>query len=341
MGIIRYLIVDQYGSMVAKHSERIRVVKGKERLAEAPLLHLEAILVTTNGVAISSDAIRECTERGIPIYFLSGRGKPYASIYSQALTGTIATRRAQLMAYNDGRGVVLAKQFVSGKLRNQANLLRYMAKYRKEREPEIFEAIQILVPDILGLEAEIESVEGESVDAVRERLLNIEGRAAQHYWAGIQILLKANLDWPGRRTRGASDPFNMTLNYAYGVLYGQIERALVLAGLDPYAGFLHADRPGKPSLSLDLIEEFRQQVVDRTMVGMVNKGVKIELDESKHLTMEFRRRIAEAVLGRLESRVPYEGKRFSLQSVIQSQARHMATFLRGERDGYEPFVGSW
>jgi CRISPR-associated protein Cas1 len=72
-------------------------------------------------------------------------------------------------------------------------------------------------------------------------------------------------DWPGREGRGAQDPLNSLLNYGYGILYGQVEQAIILAGLDPYAGFLHADRPGKPSLTLDLIEEFRQVAIDRVV----------------------------------------------------------------------------
>ncbi|MER3513307.1 MAG: CRISPR-associated endonuclease Cas1, partial [Chloroflexota bacterium] len=81
-------------------------------------------------------------------------------------------------------------------------------------------------------------------------------------------------------------------NYGYGILYGQVERALVLAGLDPYAGFIHVDRPGKPSLVLDLIEEFRQAVVDRTVLGLVNKGVALEQDEEGRLTEGTRRMLA-------------------------------------------------
>ena len=115
--------------------------------------------------------------------------------------------------------------------------------------------------------------------------------------------------WPGRETRGATDRFNSALNYGYGILYAKVEQALVLAGLDPYGGFLHADRPGKPSLVLDLIEEFRQTVVDRTIIGMVNKHVAIEQDENDRLTETTRKKIAEKVLERLESSEMYEKKR--------------------------------
>jgi len=343
MAIVRHLILAEHGTHLGKHSERLQVtrIKSNEVVEEAPLLHLEAVVIASRGVSLSADAVRECAERGIPIHFLSGTGVPYASLYSAGLTGTVATRRAQLEAYRDWRGVTVARTFVQGKLQNQVNLLRYMAKYRKEREPEVYEGVQQGIVLIQGFAATVEQVDGRCVDEVREALLGLEGQAAQVYWEMVRLLLKRDLDWPGRQTRGAGDIFNQALNYGYGVLYGQVERALVLAGLDPYAGFLHADRPGKPSLVLDLIEEFRQQAVDRTLIGMVNKGVKLAQEEKGGLALETRRLIAERVLERLESPVHYEGQRMVLRNVLQSQARHLATFLRGEREEYAPFVGEW
>src|SRR5690606_4802560 len=98
---------------------------------------------------------------------------------------------------------------------------------------------------------------------------------------------------------------------------GHCERCLVLAGLDPYAGFLHADRPGKPSLTLDFIEEFRQPVVDRTVIGMANKKVSFEQDEYGQLTQETRRTLAAKIHERLESTHAYEGKRHPLRAIMQ------------------------
>ncbi len=149
------------------------------------------------------------------------------------------------------------------------------------------------------------------------------------------------MQWPGRETRGAIDPFNSLLNYGYGILYSQVEQALTLAGLDPYGGFLHADRPGKPSLVLDLIEEFRQPVVDRTIIGMVNKRVAIEQDEAGRLGEATRTKIAEKIQERMESTEMYEKKRQTLRSILQNQARHLACFLREEREQYEPFIAGW
>lgn len=346
MPIVQHLIVEEFGAFIGKHSERLIVTKGEEQLAVAPLLHLESVLITGNGVSISADAVKECAERGIPIHFVSGTGNPYASLYSAGLTGTILTRRAQLEAYHTRRGLLVALGCARGKIQNQANLLKYVAKYRKETAPDLFEWLRARAEQIethvRALDRLEETSEAQAtIEQYRNEMMGIEGSAAQVYWDALTRVVPAELGWTGREGRGARDPFNSALNYGYGILYTQIERAVVLAGLDPYAGFAHVDRPGKPSLTLDLIEEFRQPIVDRTMLGLVNKGVKIEQDDKGYLTEDTRKMLAEKVLNRLETPEMYEKKNVPLRIIIQSQARHLATFLRGEREAYRAFVMAW
>ena len=350
MPIVQNLIVEEYGAFVSKHSERLIVSKGDEKLIQAPLLHLETVLIASNGVAISSDAVKECAERGIPIHFVSGSGNAYASMYSSGLTGTVLTRRAQLEAFNTVRGLLLAIAFAQGKLMNQQNFLKYMSKYRKESAPAIFEILRAAAEKIWETVSDLEQMktlpevlsgERATIDDWRFELLGMEGRAAQTYWDALKAALPMEYGWQGREGRGAKDPINSALNYAYGILYSQIERALVLAGLDPYAGFAHVDRPGKPSLKFDAIEEFRAPIVDRTIFGLANKGVKFEQDEHGYLTEPTRRMIAEKFFERMESTETYEKKSFPLRLIVQMQARHIATYLRGERDEYAPFQMSW
>jgi CRISPR-associated protein Cas1 len=341
MPIIQHLIVDQFGAFIGKHSGRLRVTKDKETLAEAPLLHLEQVLVTGEGIGLSADTIRACCTAGIPIYFVDSRGRPYASLYAAGLTGTVLTRREQLLAYADRRGLELALAFARGKITNQAGFLRYAAKYRQETDPELYQELRSHADQVQEHAEELCRLKGNTVDEVRGELLSVEGRAAQRYWDALKQVLPEQYGWPGRRGRGARDQVNAALNYGYGILYGQIERALVLAGLDPYGGFIHTDRPGKPSLVFDLIEEFRQVVIDRTVVGMATKGMKLELDEKGMLVEKSRREIAEKVLERLEAAERYERKRQPLRVIIQDQARHVATFVRGDRAAYEPFIARW
>ena len=335
------LIVEGKGTFLSKHQGRIRVMQAREMVREVPLIHLKQIIIVDSGVAISSVVIQMCSLEGIPIHFLDSRGVALASLYSAGLTGTVLTRRAQLLAYTTQAGVALAKAFITGKLENQANLLRYMAKYQKEHDPALHQEMMLVAVEMRDFVAELALLQAEQIEEIRERLLSVEGRAAQRYWAVVARLLPPELNWPGRETRGALDAFNSALNYGYGILYSQVERALTLAGLDPYGGFLHADRPGKPSLVLDLIEEFRQCIVDRTIIALVHKRVTLEQDSEQRLVETTRRKIAEKVLERLESSELYEKKRQSLRSILQSQARHLALSVRGERTCYEPFISGW
>ncbi|HLL80324.1 MAG TPA: CRISPR-associated endonuclease Cas1 [Ktedonobacteraceae bacterium] len=335
------LIVEGPGTFLGKHQGRLRVTKEKKTVSEVPLIHLEQVVIVDSGVAISSDVIRVCSEEGIPIYFLDRLGNAVASLYAAGLTGTVLTRRAQLLAYEGALGVMVAKAFVTGKLENQANLLRYMAKYRKETDAELFKEMMLVAVEMRDYLYELEQLNGGKVEDMREQILSVEGRAAQKYWQTIGRIIPDELAWPGRETRGAQDRFNSALNYGYGILYHEVERALTLAGLDAYGGFLHADRPGKPSLVLDMIEEFRQAVVDRTVIGLVNKRFALDQDEDDRLSETTRHKLSEKIRERMESSEVYEKKRQALRFILQSQARHLALFLRGERAQYEPFVAGW
>lgn len=337
-----HLIVEQRGCFVSKHQGRLRVEKDKQRLDEVPIMHLEQLLIVSNGVGLSSDVVRACCEEGIPIHFLNGHaGDDYGTLFASGLTGMALTKRAQLRAYEDDRGLALAKAFVSGKILSQANMLRYAAKYRKETAAELYQALQLAAIEVLDPLPTIGRIAGVISEATRAALMGSEGQAAARYWQAVAQIIPAELEWPGRATQGARDPFNQALNYAYAVLRSQVRVALLLAGLEPNAGFLHADRPGKPSLTLDLIEEFRQAVVDRTLIGQVNRGFVIAQDDEGRLDAPTRKRIAEKVLERMESTEAYEGKRQPLRHILQCQARHIATFVRGERPEYTPFIMGW
>ena len=335
------LIVEGKGAFIGKHQGRIRVYREQKVTREATLLHLRQIVIVDSGVSISSDVVQACSEQGIAIHFLGRNGKNTAGLYAAGLVGTVLTRRAQLQAYTGQQGVTLGKAFVQGKLENQLNLLRYFGKSREEQK-ELSNAIGLVVGDLRDAQDDLARLSGERIDEVREQVLSIEGRAAQKYWGIVKGVLPAHIAWPGRETRGAKDLFNAMLNYGYGVLYAQVEQAIILAGLDPYGGFLHADRPGKPSLVLDLIEEFRQCIVDRTLVGSLNKHVLFKQGDDGLLTQETRTKIAERVLERLDGSAElYEGKRQILRFILQSQARHLASFMRGDREQYTPFVAGW
>ena len=337
------LLVDQPGTFLGRHSERLTLSVKGQLVAEQPLLGLEHVLIVGAGVSLSADAVRACAERGVPISFVSRSGAPYAKLIAPELTGTVQTRRQQLLAYGDVRGVALVKAFARGKLLNQAALLKYMAKYRQRTDATVFDTAREAAYRLEYLVTRIEELPGKTVDDVRLEVMNLEAKGARHYWEAARALvaLPPGVEWLGRETRGAMDLVNQCLNYGYGILYAQVERAVLLAGLDPYAGFLHEDRPGKPSLVLDLVEEFRAYAVDRCVFALLNQRVPLRQDVHGHLDEPTRTSLAKRVNERLEAEEHHEGRRRRLRTIIQSQARRICTYVRGEAPAYIPWLGRW
>ena len=304
-----------------------------------PLSRLRSVTVSGRGVTISSDLIGALIERGVGLSFLTRRGAPVAQLSAPGLGGTVQTRRSQLAAYHTALGVQLAVAFVRGKLRNQRHQLQYSGKYLKANDAERFARLEKKIAAIKNLGRQLVDFQGEDLDTVRDKLMGFEGTGARMYWEGVSIILEGHVEFPGRVTRGAIDPINSALNYGYGILYAQVSAAVVNAGLELYAGFLHVDRAGKPALVLDLVEEFRAPVVDRSILAIVNQGTRIDVDEYG-LTGATRRLVADRVLERLKTPVPYEGKHWPLSAIIQNQARHLAVAVRGER-AYQSFASRW
>lgn len=330
------VFVEGFGVSVSKKSERLVVKKKGEVVFERPFFDVERVIVATEGATVSSAAVHECVKAGIPIEFISYSGVPYASLVSPHLGGTVKTRRAQLLAYDDARGLMLGKAFAVGKLKSCANNLKYYAKYRKGTDRAVYEHLYERVDKMEELARQVNAVEGACVDEARGVLLSTEGRGAALYWEGVRKIVP---DFSGREGRGATDLVNSLLNYAYGILYNRVLSAATRAGLDPFAGYVHTDRPGKPSLVLDLIEEFRGPAADRAVLGMLGTGFKVGMD-GEWLDEKTRKLVAGKVRERLAVRVKHRGRNHTLENVIHIQARSVASFVR---DGvlYKPFVGGW
>jgi CRISP-associated protein Cas1 len=311
----------------------------KPEQVELPLFEVSEIVIASSGVSISVDLVAECCERGIHLSFLTSGGRPFAMLTSPMLSATVLTRREQMVAYGDRRGIELGKAFVRGKLGNQAALLKYFGKYLKTADPPTFEEVAAAAQGIETRRREVDAVAGERIDDGRPVLLALEGGAGRQYWTGVRALLDGHALFEAREHRGAPDAVNSALNYGYGILYMQVWGAIMNAGLEPFAGFLHVDRPGKPSLVLDLIEEFRQPIVDRAVIASLTKGLTLETREGL-LTEESRRAVAGAVLERLESEAGFRGRRHRLKSIIQIQARNLASCLRSG-EAYRAFAFKW
>jgi len=333
------LIVSGYGAFMGKVSERLTVKKGKKIIYEFPFFRLSEVTVASKGVTLSTNLIMELCQRGIQINFLHGTGKPYAKIVAPALTATVHARREQILALNDERSVKFCRLVVEAKMGNQMKLLKYFGKYLKTSDLERFQKVDSIAKNLASLRKKAKAVEGKDIQEIRGTLMGLEGTAGRLYWEGVKEIISQRAEFMGRVHRGATDTVNALLNYGYGILYTQVWGAVITAGLEPFVGFLHVDRPGKPSLVLDLVEEFRQPVVDRTVIANVNMGQKSRM-EGGLLDADTRKEFSAKILERLESRETYQAKKYQIRSIIQIQARSLASFLRGDGK-YRPFRFKW
>lgn len=330
------LFVSGFGLFIGKKSERVVVRQGKSVCAQVPLMRLQEIIVASRGVSFSSDLVEALCERGIRIACLTSNGRPFALITSPMVTATVETRRAQFAAYQNERGADLCRWIVAGKLHNQEKLLRYFAKSREGARKD---ALEKGATALRRLRKAALAAEGKTPDEVRGEVMGLEGTGGRLYWQQIGNMLPDELGFEGRSHQGANDGVNAALNYGYGILTAHVWGAVMNAGLEPFAGFLHVDRSGKPSLVLDLMEEFRQPVVDRAIFSWLNKGGVLTLQKGM-LDAASKENVASRVLMRLVAAEQHRGKEHQVRSIVQMQARLAASAVRGLRP-YRSFSFKW
>ncbi|RLG86632.1 MAG: CRISPR-associated endonuclease Cas1 [Thermoprotei archaeon] len=328
--------------VVSGHGVRLRVSKGVLVVEHSggreavPLAELERIVIATGGVSVTSSFVRKALGYGIDIVFLDSRGVPIARLYPPWITRTVESRRAQYLAYADTqRRTAIAVAIAAAKLGNQASYLRYLARRTGEKG--------------LGEEAsrigdyanQLYRVAGERDWGVaRQRILSIEGNAARIYWGAYATLLPRDLGFPGR-DRDSGDPVNTVLNYLYGILYAEAFKALARVGLDPYAGFLHSDRSGKPVLTFDFVEMFRVSAVDSLAMKLLRQGYRPVVEQGllNHPTRAF---LVKEFYRWLERRArPWTWSRsIALGEALYTWASALAKSLRSGSE-FQGFVERW
>nr|QBM01402.1 CRISPR-associated endonuclease Cas1 [uncultured archaeon] len=322
------LVINEFGSYLSKKENRF-VVKNKEKTEEYSADQVEQILITSPS-SLSEGVVRLAIDNNIDIVFTSFYGKPFARIYPCTLGGTTLTRREQAIAYFDERGVVIVKELLNSKLKNQLFLIKRLSKTRDK----------LFSSEILTLEKnilEMNNINGEKIDAVRDRLLGYEGYGASVYFKCLNKVFPIE-----KRDPEGNDIYNMALNYGYGILYSEVERSCILSGLDPYLGFLHMDRYGKPSMVLDMVEQFRA-VIDRCIINLfVQKRLTEEdveiIGEGKLLKKEARTKIIEEIMNMLDWKTTYKNKKLAMSSIILEQGREIVRLLLGQSERFEPFI---
>ena len=333
------LVLNTPGTWVSKRENKI-VVKQKEKVIHEVLLtNLKNITVQGDGVVFSSNVIAACAENQISIDFLKHDGHPYAILH-QPEWAEAATGIAQLEAYHNGKGILAVRQMVWGKICNQVNLLKYYGKYYSSRNMQYDLMMEAATVVMDGYAEDVLTTAAGKLDDFRLKIFAYEGLASARYWDTIGLLINTKEHFEGRERQGATDLVNCMLNYGYGILYARITEALVRARLNPNLSYLHKPENNRPSLVYDLIEEFRQQVVDRVVFAIVMKNTDLKADNGL-LDDYTRKLVAKKVIERLNAVEIFRKKEMRFYEIIHHQARDLAKFLKGENTTYRPYIRKW
>ncbi len=327
------LYVTEQGAYVGRDKGRIQVARDGEALASVRMIDVSQVCVYGN-VQVSTQLLREMMAREIPVCFFSYGGW-FAGITQGLPSGHVELRRRQVAMAHQG-GLAISRRIVEGKIRNSRTLLRRNARDRPTATIESLKAL-----------AQQASASGSIAS-----LLGTEGAAARLYFESFPAMLRADRSLPGRpfnfegrNRRPPLDPVNCLLGYAYSLLVKDLTVTSFAVGFDPYIGFYHRPRFGRPALALDLAEELRPLIAESVVLNLINNG---EIRESDFvvraggvaLTTAGRKTVLAAYERRLstELRHPTFGYKVTYRRAMEVQARLLAAHLLGEVPEYVPIT---
>lgn len=326
--------VREQGAVVRRQGERILVTRDKQKMLDLPLIHLDQLVLFGN-VQLTSSATAMLLQAEVDVVFLSIHGKFRGRLVH---TGSkfAKLRHAQLQKMSDeASSLAIAQQVVVGKLNNQQALLRAkMADTSPHKTKAVGEVSQM----------QKRALSAGNIDSLR----GFEGRAGAVYWGAVQSLIPEPFEFKGRKYFPPPDPVNALLSFGYSLLLKDVTAAVQVVGLDPYLGFFHTIDYGRPSLALDMMEEFRPILVDWIVVDLV-MGDALSLEDFERtgnpkqpvrMTEATGTRLITLYEQRVNERVNHAdaGGQTSYRRVIELQVRRLARLMLGTGRIYRPFM---
>jgi CRISPR-associated protein Cas1 len=334
------LFVQAQGAYLSQDGETVRVKVDKQVKLTVPLHHLESI-VCFGRVSVSPGLIAKCSQLGLSIAYFTEHGRFVARVQG-LISGNVLLRREQYRRADDPAACLrVARSVVAAKIQNgRTTLLRAARETDDAAKSEQLGRVATRLANTLN-----DVARADSVGAVR----GYEGDAARVYFEHFNLLIRQQsgaFQMTTRSRRPPLDPLNALLSFVYAILTNDMVSALEGVGLDPAVGFLHVDRPGRPSLALDLLEEFRTLVADRLVLSLINlKQVQAGGFETQPggavLTNEATRRtVLTALTQRKRDEVthPLLGDKVTIGLLPHLQARLLARHLRGDLEDYPALI---
>lgn len=333
------LFVTTDGAYLCKDGQAVAVRIKKETRLRVPLHNLDGI-VCFGRVGVSPQLMGECASQGVSISFLSSTGRFHAAVVGFS-PGNVILRRQQYRLADDAvKSALAARCIILGKLANCRTLLLRAA--RETDVPDRADRLRKIADRLNANQMDVRTATNV------ERLRGLEGEAAASYFESFNDLMidVEGFTYTRRSRRPPLDPLNALLSFVYALLSHDARSACEGAGLDAAVGYLHEDRPGRPGMALDLMEEFRPCLADRLVFSLINRrqvhardfekvetgAVRMSDSTRKTVLVAYQERKQEVVTH------PFLGEKMTFGQLLHIQARLMSRWIRGDLDAYPPYV---
>jgi len=319
---MKHIIINNYGIFLGLKSARVVIKKSGAVIQEVALNRVKTIQVLSKGVSLSSDLIDACSQRGIKIFFNTFNS--FSALHTLYEHKSVMVRKNQFDKAETEQGLELARQFIVGKLKNQRATLLYSSRNIKdERKRDVIEFFDSSIKQLK-----------DKKELSKEFIMGVEGASASYYFRYLREMKLMPESFKERTKRHSEEITNIALNYGYAILFNFIYKASINAGLEPYYGVLHSTRSAKPSLILDIMEEYRSFVVDRNIIKLKSK-----LSKAKEFD-KVKKEVAKAILTTLSKKHKYNHRKLTLESIIQRQLYKISGYFC-EQSKYKSYIFRW
>lgn len=333
------LYITQEGSRLELDGETVAVSLQGKRLARIPLHNLQSIQSFGWNIMATTPLMAHCAERGINLSFCNPHGKLLCNV-TGFMPGNVLLRRQQYRIADDqAKSLSIARVMIAAKILNARTVLQRVL--RDHATPETQERLTPVIRELAS------SVKRARLADTGAGLLGIEGHAAEGYFSAFSLMILASgFTFDTRNRRPPRDPVNALLSFAYALLASDCKSAAESVGLDSAVGMYHKDRPGRPGLALDLMEELRAPLADRLVLSLLNRRQLAARDFQQdgaggiRLTDEARRSVIKAWQEKKGETImhPFLHEKITIGLIAPVQARLLAHHIRGSLDAYPPFI---
>ena len=332
------LIIDGYNKIIRKNDNQLVVMEKDEEIYRISANKISDITIMCKG-HVTFDALNLIAKNNIKLISINYFGQ-INYILESPNQNDVSLKKSQYQASENQKGLLISKEFIKSKMKNQKSTIKTLNKNKKIKEVKLIEnTIKQKIKDFKNFKI----ISEDEIYVVKNKIMGFEGITSVNYWKGVSLLLPEDINFKNRNQKPKNDVVNSMLNYGYAILASEIAKNIVIHGLDPYCGFLHSDLKRRQSLIFDLIEEFRQQIVDKTVFKLVNNNQIDETDIDKRnnsLKLESRKLLASEIMAKIHSELTFDNEKVSYAKIIERQVNNLVKTLVND-EKYIGFYLNW